>query len=112
MLQGYLSLRSQIFIFLSLILFSATPVLAHKVNVFAYVESGIVYTESYFPDGKAVEDGTIEVIAASGKKIVEGKTDKGGYFSFPLPSQKENLTIVINASMGHKNSYLLKKEEM
>ncbi len=86
--------------------------MAHKVNVFAYVESDIVYTESYFPDGRAVVDGTIEVLNSSGKKLLEGKTDKEGHFSFPVPENKEDLTIVINASMGHKNSYLLKKSEM
>jgi nickel transport protein len=30
--------------------------LAHKVNLFAYVEGGTVFTESYFPDGRAVEN--------------------------------------------------------
>ena len=97
---------------LILIIFAAVPAMAHKVNVFAYVEGDTVYTESYFPDGKAVESGTIEVLNSSGKKILEGNTDKEGLFSFPLPTPKEDLTIVINASMGHKNSYLLKKSEM
>lgn len=88
------------------------PAIAHKVNVFAYVEGDTVYTESYFPDGKSVESGMIEVLNASGKKILEGKTDKEGLFNFPIPNPKEDLTIVLNATMGHKNSYLLKKSEM
>ena len=96
---------------LFLLLLSAGPALAHKVNVFAYVEDGTVYTESYFPDGKPVENGTIEVFNADNTKLLEGKTDKEGKFSFKLP-KKEDLTIVINASMGHRNSYLLKKSEM
>jgi nickel transport protein len=89
----------------------AVPALAHKVNIFAYVEKGTVFTESYFPDGKKVEGGRIEVLDTSGKKLVEGKTDKEGLFSFPLP-KKEDLTIIIDASMGHKNSFILKKSEM
>lgn len=84
---------------------------AHKVNLFAYVEGGTVYTESYFPDGKKVEGGTVEVLDASGKKILEGKTDAQGAFNFPLP-KKEDLTIVLDATMGHKNSFILKKSEM
>jgi nickel transport protein len=44
-------------------------------------------------------------------RLLTGKTDEKGLFSFPLP-KKDDLTIVINASMGHKNSYLLKKTEM
>lgn len=90
----------------------AVPAMAHKVNIFAYVEGDTIYTESYFPDGKAVALGTIEVLDSTGQKLLEGKTDKEGLFSFPVPAEKEDLTIVINASMGHKNSYLLKKSEM
>ncbi len=97
---------------LVMLLVAATPAMAHKVNIFAYVEAGTVHTESYFPDGKMVEEGTIEVLDGGGRKLLEGKTDREGRFSFPLPANKEDLTIVINASMGHKNSYLLKKTEM
>jgi nickel transport protein len=90
---------------------STTPAWAHKVNLFAYVEGGTVYTESYFADGKKVEGCTIEVLNSGGTRIVEGKTDAQGHFSFPL-GKKETLTIVINAGMGHKNSFVLKREEM
>ena len=31
----------------------SSTAMAHKVNIFAYVEDGVVYTESYFPDGMA-----------------------------------------------------------
>ncbi|HBI15937.1 MAG TPA: hypothetical protein DDY20_10565 [Desulfobulbaceae bacterium] len=84
---------------------------AHKVNIFAYVEGGTVFTESYFPDGKPVSGGLIEVQDTKGNKLLEGKTDEKGLFSFPLP-KNENLTIIINATMGHKNSFLLKESEM
>ena len=92
-------------------LFQATTAFAHKVNVFAYVEDGKVFCESYFPDGRPVEGGTIEVKDASGKVLVTGKTDKQGLFEFKQPAPQD-LTIVIIASMGHKNTYLLKKDEM
>ncbi len=96
----------------AILLLAAAPALAHKVNIFAYVENGTVYTERYFPDGKAVEEGSVEVLDGAGRKLLEGKTGKDGHFSFPLPGKKEDLTIVINASMGHKNSFVLKKTEM
>jgi nickel transport protein len=97
---------------LGIFLVLAAPAMAHRVNIFAYVEGGVVYTESYFPDGKMVENGTIEVLDVSGNKLLEGKTGRDGRFSFPLPEKKEDLTIVVIASMGHKNSYLLQKSEM
>ncbi len=92
-------------------LLAATNALAHKVNIFAYVEDGTVYTESYFPDGRKVQGGTVEVYDAAGKKLVSGTTNENGEFNFPLP-KKEDLTIVIIASMGHKNTFVLKREEM
>ena len=86
------------------------PAQAHKVNIFAHVEDGKIYTESYFPDGKPVAGGGIEVLDSRNQKVAEGVTDKGGKCVIPVP-KKDDLTVVINASMGHKNSYLLKKEE-
>jgi len=98
---------------LSLFLFlcATGPALAHKANVFAYVEGETCFTESYFPDGKVVENGVIEVFDKNDTKLLEGKTDNKGLFNFPLP-KKEDLTIVLTASMGHKNSFLLKASEM
>ena len=84
---------------------------AHKVNIFAFVEGDTVYTESYFPDGKKVEGGKIEIYDSQNKKLLEGITDNEGQFNFK-PTKKDNLRIVINASMGHRNSYILSKDEL
>jgi nickel transport protein len=94
-----------------LVVFTASQVWAHKVNIFAYVDGETVYTESYFPDGTPVKEGIVEVLDTGKEKLLEGKTDQQGLFSFTL-TKKEDLLIVINASMGHKNSYLLKESEM
>ena len=95
---------------LGVLLFGGTA-MAHKVNVFAYVEGGVVYTESYFPDGTPVESGKVLVFDSQGKLLLEGGTDKGGLFSFGVP-KVDDLTIVIEATMGHKNSFKLKKSEV
>ena len=89
----------------------SSTALAHKVNIFAYVDNGVVYTESYFPDGRPVENGAIEVHDSQGHKLLEGVSDEEGLFSFKVP-KKDDLTIFINASMGHKNNFILKKEEI
>ena len=88
-----------------------TNVFAHKVNIFAYVEGDLVYTESYFPDGHKVERGTIEVYDSRKNKLLTGVTDKKGIFNF-RPPKKDDLKIVIIAGMGHKNSYLLSADEL
>jgi nickel transport protein len=97
-------------VWLAVLLFAGSA-FAHKVNIFAYVENGKIYTESYFPDGKPVEGGGIEILDSQGQKVGEGATDKEGKCVLPIP-KKDDLTIVINATMGHKNTFLLKKSEL
>jgi nickel transport protein len=85
--------------------------LAHKVNLFAYAEAGKIYTESYFPDGRPVEGGKVLVYDSQEKLLLGGVTDKEGLFSFDIP-KVDDLNIVIEATMGHKNSFKLKKSEV
>ena len=85
--------------------------LAHKVNLFAYAEGGKIYTESYFPDGKPVEGGKVMVYDSQDNLIVEGVTDNDGLFRFDIP-KIDDFNIVIDATMGHKNSFKLKKAEV
>ncbi len=101
---------SLILVVLGFMLFS-TPASAHKVNVFAYTEGGRVYTESYFPDGSPVSGGKILVYDSQDNLLLEGVTDQSGLFDFAIP-KLDDLTIVIQATMGHKNSFKLKKSEL
>jgi nickel transport protein len=96
-------------IFVSMMFVGAA--LAHKVNLFAYVEAGKIYTESYFPDGTPVEKGKVLVYDSQKNLLLEGITDEKGLFSFAVP-KIDDLTIVIEATMGHKNSFKLKKSEV
>jgi nickel transport protein len=96
---------------LGLFFLAGGTALAHKVSVFAYTESGTVYTESYFSDGSPVAKGTIEVYDSDGDLLLTGKTDPKGLFNFLIP-KKDALKIVIEASMGHKNSFTLPKSEV
>ena len=92
------------------LLFGGTA-MAHKVNLFAYAEGGKIFTESYFPDGKPVEGGKVQVYDSQGQLILEGVSDKDGLYSFDIP-KIDDFNIVINATMGHKNSFKLKKSEV
>ncbi|MDZ7698668.1 MAG: hypothetical protein U5R49_17670 [Deltaproteobacteria bacterium] len=42
------------------------------------------------------------------KLLLEGVTDKEGLFNFDIP-KVDDLNIVIEATMGHKNSFKLKR---
>lgn len=96
---------------LLLMLLFAAPALAHKVNLFAYVERGTIYTESYFPDGSPVVGGKVLVYDSGKSLLLEGQTDSKGLFSFAVPKIAD-LEIVIEASMGHRNSYRLKRSDV
>ncbi len=88
------------------------PALAHKVNVFAYAEGGKVFTQSYFNDGAPALGSTIEVFGAAGKRLLTGRTNEAGEFSFPAPAERGDLKIVLIASMGHKGEFTLPAAEL
>lgn len=93
------------------LLLATSPSMAHKVSIFAYVEGGRIYTESYFPDGRPVAGGQVQIAGAKDKVLVEGTTDAEGRYECPIP-EVSDLRISIEASMGHRNSYLLKRAEV
>lgn len=88
-----------------------SPVQAHRVNIFAWVQGDMVYTESKFNAGKTVRDGLVEVYDPQGKLLLSGKTDAAGAFSFKVP-QHSDLRIVLKAAMGHQNEWLVRAEEI
>lgn len=98
-------------LFLLTILVAAPSVLAHNVTVFAWVEGDTVYTESKFAGGKMAKNAPLEVYDASGARLLSGKTDENGEFSFKLP-KKEELKIVLKAGMGHGNEWILTAEDI
>jgi len=102
----------RILLLVSLLIFCwALPALAHKINVFAYVEAGQVMTESYFADGRPVKQSRIRVYDSSEALLLEGKTDDQGLFSFPIP-KVDTLTIEVREILGHRNTYTLRKSEV
>jgi nickel transport protein len=80
---------------------------AHKVSLFAWVEGDTVYTQSSFFGGNKIQNGTIEVFDASGKRLIQGKTNDDGEFSFSAP-EKAAMRIVVSAGMGHQAAWNLK----
>jgi len=87
-----------------------TVALAHKVTIFAYIEGDTVYSESYFSDGRPVVAATVTVADGQGKELLHGATDADGHYNFPVPV-KNDLRLTLDASMGHKASFILKMDE-
>jgi nickel transport protein len=93
----------------------ASPALAHRVLVFAYVEGNTIHTESKFVPQTPVRQGEVQVLEQeTGKVLVTGQTDDKGRFSFKIPpaaaAQKLDLKIVVEAGMGHRGEWLLKAD--
>jgi len=92
---------------LTLVFMALAPLAsAHKVNVFAWVEGNTVHVEGYFAGKKKAQDSLVEVFDSSGEKLLDGRTDQQGEFSFKIP-KRTDLKIVLTASMGHKNDFLI-----
>jgi nickel transport protein len=96
---------------LLIILLPLVPAFAHKVSIFAWVENDTVRTESYFPDGKMVKNGKVSVYDSKDNLLLKGVTDEEGLFSFTIPKH-DDLTIVLDASMGHRATFVLSAEEL
>ena len=94
-----------------LMLLAAAPALAHRVNVFAWVEGDTVFVECRYPDGTKVHEGVIRVLDSAGKELLNGKTNTQGEFSFKVPKQ-DDLTIVLEAGMGHRADWPLSKQDL
>ncbi|MCD6561330.1 MAG: hypothetical protein J7L16_06195 [Deltaproteobacteria bacterium] len=106
--------KKWIFSFLVFALFSLSMVgaaNAHKVMIFAWVSGDTIYTQSKFSGGKKVNAGNVIVYNQKGDKLLEGKTNKNGEFSFKVPG-KTALKIVIQAGMGHRAEWTVPLEEI
>ena len=64
---------------LTLVFMALAPsALAHKVNVFAWVEGDTVHVEGYFAGNKKAQDSLVEVFDRTGEKLLDGRTDQQG----------------------------------
>ncbi|MBU4525437.1 MAG: cobalamin biosynthesis protein CbiL [Desulfomicrobium sp.] len=108
-------MRSVLMILVFALLVSS-PALAHRVNIFAYVEGGEVVVECSFSKSKRVRHGHIEVRdAVSGETLLQGTTDAEGLFRFPVPEQARTsgsgLRILLQAGEGHQNEWIVDAAE-
>ncbi|MDL2313729.1 cobalamin biosynthesis protein CbiL [Desulfovibrio sp. OttesenSCG-928-C14] len=102
---------------LVLLLCLAGAALAHKVNVFAYVDGEAIQVEGYFTRSQKVRHGKVSVSdLATSQKLLEGTTDEQGLFRF-RPDQDflktgHGLSILLNAGEGHQSSWEIPAEEL
>lgn len=104
------------FLLLVFTLLLHSQALAHRVNIFAYVEENEIVVECSYSKSKRVNHGAIEVQAASsGEILLRGTTDEAGFFRFPIPKQAResgsDLRILLRAGEGHQNEWIVEAAE-
>ena len=82
----------------SFICFSS--LLAHKINLFAYDEEGVLYIKSYFSKSSPCQECVVKLLDKDEKLITTLMSDAEGKTAIKLP--KEVVFIVVEAGMGHQ----------
>lgn len=105
-----------LFLLLVFALLTSGPALAHRVNIFAYVEGNEIVAECSYSKSKRVRHGAIEVRdAVTGRMLLQGTTDEEGLFRFPVPDQARktgaDLRILLQAGEGHQNEWIVEAAE-
>lgn len=105
---------ANVIVLVAVFLWLPTTAWGHKFNVFAYVEADKVMVEGYYGGKAKAIACLVEVLNSDGKKMLEGKTNAQGEYSFmlkDLPPTTGELTIVLHATGGHKALCRLKLPE-
>lgn len=108
---------TSVFVLLVLALCFSGAALAHRVNVFAYVDGEAVQVECYFTRSQKVRQGKLTVSdLATGEELLQGVTDDEGLFRFRPAADflqtGHGLNIVLNAGEGHRNDWQIFAEEL
>ncbi|NHZ48012.1 hypothetical protein, partial [Nitratidesulfovibrio liaohensis] len=99
-----------------LLLGQAAPALAHRVNIFAWVEGGTIRCESSFSSGNPARDAKVTAtLAGSGTVMGTAVTDAKGRCALPITPElraaKADLIIEVQGGEGHRNTWTMPAEE-
>ncbi|MEG6506451.1 hypothetical protein [Nitratidesulfovibrio sp. 1201_IL3209] len=100
----------------ALLLGQTHPALAHRVNIFAWVEGGAIRCESSFSSGNPARDAKVTAtLAGSGTVMGTAVTDAKGRCALPvtpeLRAARADLIIEVQAGEGHRNTWTMPAEE-
>ena len=90
--------------------------LAHRVNIFAWLEGENIVVECGFNRSAPVRGGLVTVYdAGDGRELLQGRTDDRGVFVFAVPApvrEGHGLRIEVNAGEGHVNDWTMTAHEI
>lgn len=99
---------------LAICLLASSQASAHRVNLFAWVESGQVHVKASFGRKNPARQAAVIVRDGEDKaELMRGQTDESGLFVFAMPESGpvNGLLIRVNAGEGHQNDWQLKAGE-
>ena len=86
---------------------------AHRVIIFAWVEDGMVFSESNFGSKREAKNCNITVMNGEGELVLKGKSDNQGKYSFKIPENiKSGLVLTLYAGTGHKAHWKISENEL
>jgi nickel transport protein len=108
-----IQLSSMTIVWIVLILAHADLVFAHKVIIFAWVENGMIFSESHFVSKKRAKNCKITVVDEKGKIVQQGKTDENGNYSFKIPENiTSDLVLKLDAGQGHQAHWKISENDI
>ncbi|MGF1502316.1 MAG: hypothetical protein ACFBSD_10925 [Paracoccaceae bacterium] len=92
----------------------APPALAHRLLVFAFVESGTVVVESKFSNGRIPAEGTVIVFDGTDAELSRHPLGADGTLRFPLDERGRETGLKIEVSTGrsHSDYWILTPEDI
>ena len=108
-----MQLKQITFFLIFLIVIPVSLAHAHKVIIFAWVENGVVFSESSFGSKREAKNCKVTVVNEKGDQVYTGITDKNGKFSFKIAENMDSdLTLNLDAGQGHKAYWKIRVEEL
>jgi nickel transport protein len=101
-----------LFIALGLLIFNSSA-MAHKVIVFAWVETGMIHIESSFGSNRPAKNCEIIIKTPEGTIVHQGLTDDQGLHALKIPDYMDSdLIVSLNAGPGHSGLWTIPKIEL
>lgn len=99
----------RVLLMFALVTASATAALAHQLNVFAFVEDGMVNVECKFSNGNVPVFGEVRVLDAQDVILTTLSLGEDGTTAFPLDPEtaSEGLKIEVDTGDGHDDYWIL-----
>jgi nickel transport protein len=93
-------------------LLAAGPALAHRLNVFAWIDGAEVVVEAKFASGVRPKVGTVRVYDGDETLIRTMGVDGNGAARFPLQGGEQGLRIEVDAGDGHQDYWILTPDDI